>query len=112
MSYSKIKLDADKPQSLETEIMFNIASERAAGAELIMFEFLKSGDEKNDKKLSGTAVRLLKKMKSERKIQFYADEDSFRRSSTEAEFLYNKYPMLFEIREESDSTRDIFYVKL
>ena len=81
MKCTKILIECEASQTLETSIMFNVATERVNGTELIAFDFLLPTDEKNEKKLINVAYRLLKKMKAERKIQFYATEQSLDRKS-------------------------------
>ena len=112
MKYSVIVTTATSSHTLETEIMFNLASERVNGTELIRFDIKKVEDEKSNKKNIQSAMRLFRKLKFERKIQFYANDVSFSNNSTEAAFLYNKYPELFVNREVSNFEKEVIYVKL
>ena len=112
MKCTKLLIECELSQPLETALMFNIATERVNGTELIAFNLVMPQDEKNEKKLINVAHRLLKKMKAERKIQFYATEQSFESNTTEAQFLYNKYPEIFENRETAESGCAVIYVKL
>jgi len=114
MKYIEIILKSETVNniSLETELMFDLATERVGGTELVRFTLNKQGDEKLDRRNFSTVLRLLRKMKSEKKIQFFATEQSFAESSTEAAFLLNKYPEQFENREKSSEFNEYIYVKL
>ena len=112
MKYITHSVNTGETVSLETEIMFDIASDRISGAELVSFGITKPEDEKIAKKIISTALKLLKKLKGEKKIQFYATDDSFISNSTEAQYLYNKYPSEMDARAESSSTVEYIYVKL
>lgn len=92
-----------------TEMLFEIASARADGAELLRVD-LDSRDE-NSTKLMQFLIRKLKAMKQKGQVQFFASADSFEKSSTEAVFLLNKYPTHFE-GISTDKSENYIYVKL
>ena len=81
-----IKLTCDKSTELDTEIRFNIATERASREELIRFDINSCDD---------TVVRhvtkILRRMKSEGAVQVVAPRDSFISEDTEASYINNKY---------------------
>jgi hypothetical protein len=112
MKYITHNISSSEIISAETEITFDIATDRINGAELVCFGVSKPEDEKISKKLVGAVFRLLKKLKGEKKIQFYATDDSFSSNATEAQYLYNKYPEQMDNRVPSDSLVEYIYVKL
>lgn len=92
------------------ELRFSVASERADGAELLRVNAPSTDNEKEDAKLLSLITKTLKQMKSEKLIQFFATNKSFKISSTEAEFLINKYPDEFSC--VSEETVSFFYIKI
>lgn len=108
MQYKTINLKGREPGELTTEVMFEIASARADGEELVKFnipseEALGSFYKKNLNELK----RTFKKMKTAGQIQLFAMKSSFVESSTEAIFLMNKYPTVFE---DSDFLNEDGYI--
>jgi hypothetical protein len=65
-------------------------------------------DEAN--KLKSSLIKLLKKMKEDSRIQFFADSHSFELNTTESEFLINKYPEVFANKEIISD--EGYYIKL
>ena len=115
MSYREINLRSASADAVATEIMYEIASCRADGVELIRFNIsyginLEAMNEV--KKILSSATRLLKNMKQKGSIQFIATSDSFESGSTESSFLYNKYPELFEGSAVLDAGDNYIFVKL
>ena len=78
--------------SIATEVMFNIASERACGAETVKISVSAEVDEAKRDKMLSTVQKLLRSMKKQGRIQFFASLDDFTASATEAQYLKNKYP--------------------
>ncbi len=112
MVLKKILLRSNLPEHLATEIMYEIAAARADGAELIRIETSTSEDGASVyKKLYSSLIRLLKGMKDDGRIQFFATKDNFDSLSTEAVFLQNKYPTHFESISSEDG-KDYLYIKL
>ncbi len=109
MKIKYIQLKSGLGDEALTEIMFEIASARAEGAGLLRFE-LNEQDE-SFSKLMLYIIRKLKGMKQKGHIQFFATSDSFEKGSTEAIFLMNKYPALFEC-VNADEIKKYIYVKL
>ena len=96
---------------IETEILFQVASERASGVQLLKLNIEKGSDDKRYlRRLSG-AVRALKKMKARDAIQFFATPESFEASTQEAQFLINKYPHVFD-EVPSLSDYGFLYIKI
>ena len=112
MVLKKISLRSNLPEHLATEIMYEIAAARADGAELIRIET--STDEEGSsvhKKIYSSLIRLLKGMKDDGRIQFFATKNNFDSLSTEAVFLQNKYPAHFESNGSAEN-QDYVYIKL
>lgn len=79
-------------ESIATEIRFNVASERARKAEIMKLSV--SGELADDKrqKLTLNAQKVLRAMKKQGRIQLFATPGDFKESTTEAQYLMNKYP--------------------
>ena len=91
MEIKTIKLyERTRPQ-LWTEILFNIASEKADSCDLVRFELPTLGDG-TDEKAFTAATQVLKALKRSASIQLFADEESFALGKTEAAYLLNKFP--------------------
>lgn len=110
MKYIVINLQGKDQNEISTEIMFELAGAKIDGAELVRFN-IENADDDSGKKRSSAMLKVLKNMKSAGKIQFYATPESFAGEKTEAVFLINKYPELFE-RKEPDNNIMYAYVKL
>ena len=108
MKYKTIQLIETDNRSLATELTFELAVARADGVELLKVS-LPCGIDDTYKKIA-TLTKLLRGMKDAKKIQFFATHENFRSSSTEAVFLINKYPEIFENMQENEDT--FIYVKL
>ncbi len=113
MSYKEINLRSLTPDGAVTEIMYEIATARADMVDLIRINSLcREAEEANDsKKVFSSITRLLKTMKQNGSIHFFATQDSFARSTTEAVFLQNKYPELFSVQPEVENG-EFVYIKL
>ncbi len=110
MKYKELNLIGTEPRDLTTELMFELASARVEDTELVRFNIIIS--EPMAKKNVSTITKVLKNMKSSGQIQFFATKESFNSSSTEAVFLINKYPELFENIPATTDVNIYFYVKL
>ena len=114
MKYKVIELRGKEARDLTTEAMFEIASAKADGLELIRFNIhlLTDGAENLAKKNLKPVIKTLKNMKSTGQIQFFATPESFKTSSTEAVFLINKYPTLFANIDDESETDTYIYIKI
>ena len=112
MKYKVIDLAVRKTDGVAPEIMYNVASERVDSVELICFNLPVTDDETVRRRINSAALRTFKEMKSRGAIQLYATRSSFLEQTTEAKYLINKFPELFEDADyEAMDTRSI-YVKL
>lgn len=113
MKYKELKLRAKTPDGASTEIMYEIATARADGFNLIRIDI--SYDENEGsveiKKIIHTLIKLLKSMKQNGNIHFFATPESFSLGSTEAVFLQNKYPEHFADKVQNNEGMFI-YIKL
>lgn len=107
MIIKEFTLESALPDQIFTEIMYEVASARSDRADLVRINFTSSDTEK---KRIDSAVKILKKMKADGRIQFFATKEGFISSNTEAVFLNNKYPEHFSSSENSDS--NFIYIKL
>ena len=81
-----IELTGNKPTELDTEIRFSIASLRASGEELVRFDIRSESDT-----TPRSALKILRRMKSEGAVQAVASRESFALEDTEARYINNKY---------------------
>ena len=109
MNYKIIIPEGKDLDSLVTELRYHVAATRAGGDDLLMIK-IPDGDESRGKKTKSSVLRILRTMKNEGLIQFYAVKESFDSSSTESEFLINKYPIVFE--DQKKIGHNDVYVKL
>lgn len=86
-----IELTCDSLAGLDTEIRFNIASERAEGVNLVRFDIKSDSDSR-----LRLAIKVLRRMKSEGAVQVFASRDSFASEDTEASYINNKYGKILE----------------
>ena len=108
MVYKTFVLRSTTAQKAKTEIMYEVASAHAAGTELLRINITKD-DAISYKRIHNSVVKILKEMKGSSLIQFYATQDTFAEIGTEAQFLFNKYPDIFEnIPKENDGLGFIY----
>ena len=112
MEYAVYEIKYDYDTDIETEARFYIASARADGAVLVRFD-LRYGEEKRTvKRRLAVLVRLLKQMKRESLIQFFATEEDFTNMSMEADFMYNKYEKYISTDKSASSADTFVYIKI
>lgn len=112
MKYKEIELKSETAASLKSEMLFEIASERVSGTEVIRFIIYNKGDAQVYNRLVTAAAKQLRAFKRRGIIQFLADYGSFEKNATEAEFLFNKYPEIFTAPPTETDGRFFVYVKL
>ena len=113
MNIKQLNFTVDNIDTLLTEIMFEIASCRADGYEVVCLNlhFLCEDAPSTATKSKDAVTKGLKGMKQKGLIQFFASNKSFANGATEASFLINKYPELLNDIENHDC-EDYFIVKL
>ena len=109
--YKIIKIDKNVTDSM-IEVRFAVASARASSDEILRVELEIDDNEKSRAKRISNLTKILKQLKEEKLIQFFASKNSFSDSSTEAKFLLNKYPELFKSIDIENEAIDFFYIKI
>ena len=112
MEYRQILVRGLTAEAVTTEIMYEVAGVRSAGSELLRININKTDDEKSFRRVVSAAVKVLKGMKEQGKIQVFATPKSFEDTTMEAQFLINKYPELLQTVSEETSDATYIYVKL
>lgn len=112
MIYKVVEIESLNGDDALVEMRFNIASARAAKAELMRLDIPYGDDEKEYKKIFNSLTRELKSMKEERLIQFFATKKSFSDHTTEAAFLLNKYPSVFLCGLTDNENAGYIYIKI
>ena len=78
--------------TVQTEILYSIASARASGADFVGLNI--AGESAEKIKLAATKV--LRAAKKQEKIQLFASSEELATTTTEAQYLNNKYPDLVD----------------
>lgn len=112
MKYKVLNLHSEAPKTIETEVMYEVVSARVDGASLLRLNITKGENEKLHKRRVLAVKRTLKGMKGRGTIQFYAFPENFESSGTEANFLANKFPELFEMTPEENDEESFVYIKI
>lgn len=107
--FSSFELSGTCRTELNTEMRFLLAGAKVDGAELVRLCLPVSGNEKEDARVNGCAIKVLRTLKKESVIQFYVNKEGFSVGSTEASFLLNKYG---EYISDPICAPGVIYVKL
>ena len=89
--YTSYDLQGNCRSELNTEMRFLFATAKIDGEELVRLVLPLCDDDKENGRISGSAIKVLRTLKKEGVIQFYVNRESFAASSMEASFLLNKY---------------------
>ena len=107
--FCEYKLTGTCLSELDTEIRFNIANARQERAELIRLALAPSESESEAKRIANCVIKILRSMMKANLVQFFINCEDIHLSSTEAEFLLNKYSsFILNYQNESIS----FLIKL
>jgi hypothetical protein len=106
---SSFELTGNCRNELDTEMRFLFASAKVDGEELIRLILPVTEDEKENSRINGCVIKVLRTLKKESVIQFYVNREGFVAASTEASFLLNKYG---EFISDDISEPKIIFVKL
>ena len=90
MKYLNVTLSGKSINELETEMRYHIASARIDEVRLVRFDLILDADEIG-KRINGCALRVLRSLKKSGVIQYFSDASGLQKSSTEAQFILNKY---------------------
>ena len=107
--FSCFRLLGQSRTELNTELRFIFASARVDGVELLKLDMPVFESEKDNARISGCLIKVLRTLKKENVIEFYVNKESFLASSTEAIFLLNKFGTHIDLETLDDNT---LYVKL
>ena len=107
--FSSFKLLGQSRTELNTELRFIFASARVDGVELLKLDLPVLEIEKDDARINGCLIKVLRTLKKENVIEFYVNKDSFAANSTEAIFLLNKYGKHIDV---DSIDRTSVYVKI
>ena len=110
--YKRLELSAEESVKVATEVMFEVATARAEGVELMRFSLKAKEDARIVSRLSRAAKKVLKDMKGRGAIQFFAFPESMENKSMEYEFIVNKYSGLLDLSADGVEGEEYFYVKL
>lgn len=111
MKYTKKILRSKTLQTIKNEFLFEIASERFSGTELIRFELENAPEGGAMEKLSLAITRFMRSLKLKGLVQVYATQGSFKINNTEAKYLINKFPEVFSEEGSTESEGYFIYVK-
>jgi hypothetical protein len=111
MVYKEITIKSKNKESVETEVMFEIAAARADNIELLCVVFSAEDEQDVLTKTKSVITRKLKAMKQAGLIQFFTDTQAFTMMTTEADFLLNKYPDVFSDKK-SRAESDCIYIRI
>ena len=89
--FNSYKLIGNCRSELNTEMRFLFASARVDGEELVRLDLPFCDNEKENSRISGSVIKVLRTLKKDGVIQFYVNREGFAATSTEASFLLNKY---------------------
>ena len=93
MKYVTLTPTASASSTLETEIMFAVASARAQGIEFLKIDI--SADKESGMK--SAVAKHLRQLKKQGRIQLFVDAHDLHGASTEAQYLTNKYPDILDV---------------
>lgn len=110
--FKEICLKSETSAALKSEMLFEIASERVSGTEIIRFNIYNRGNDSVFLRLTTAAKKHVRSFKSRGFIQFFATGESFLSNETEAKFLLNKYPELFKENALESEKGFFLYIKL
>ncbi len=110
MEYSIFDLKYDKSSEITTEIMFNVASARAAGAKLIRFNISFNEDPAVTEKRIKHTFKTLRNMKKAGKLECFVTKEDLKGSSTEAAYMYNRFGKHIDVSDEA--CEEVIYISL
>ena len=93
--YNKYQITQLDPRSALTEVFYHIACSRERGEELVCLRYTYS-DEKALRRVLLNTLKALKEYRREGKISLFISYDTLFDNTTEAKYLFNKYPPLEE----------------
>ena len=96
MKFVTLTPTSSAASALETEIMFSVASARAQEIDFLRIDLL--GERAAG--IRSAAAKILRSLKKQGRIQLFVDARELCGSSTEAQYLTNKYPDILDLFEK------------
>lgn len=112
MKICSYNLCGSNQSEISTEIKFLLASARFDGVELMRFVYETNETDREAKRLYNITLKVLRSLRAKKSIQFFVLPEGFAESTTEAEFLLNKYPEHFAAPPVLKENESEFYVKI
>ena len=112
MKICSYNLCGSNQSEISTEIKFLLASARFDGVELLRFVYETNETDREAKRLYNITLKVLRSLRARKSIQFFVLPEGFAESTTEAEFLLNKYPEHFAAPPALKENESEFYVKI
>ena len=76
---------------LNTELRFIFASAKVDGIEILKLDLPITDNEKDNTRVKGCVIKVLRTLKKDGVIEFYVNREGFAANSTEAIYLLNKF---------------------
>ena len=112
MKICSYKLNGTNQNEISTEIKFLLASARFDGVELMRFVYETNEADGEARRLHNIVIKVLRSLRARKNIQFFVLPEGFSESTTEAEFLLNKYPEHFLNPPSLNHNENEFYIKI
>ena len=96
--YRYVIVGKDKGE-IETEVMYAVATARSLSEELLV---LNCGEYDSYDRTKMLALKTLKNMKKQGKVQLFVGAADVNGASTEVKYLENKYPKFTSMLDEAD----------
>ena len=106
--FKKVVIECKNDTRVETEIVFNIAGARATGNKLIRLDLVNEAKNSVFNHQKQIMLSLLREMKRDGRIQFFATEVSFEKMKLEAQFLYNKFEEFIDLSKDSEKNLFVY----
>jgi hypothetical protein len=88
--------------SQNTELNYYIASARADKADLVSFVYAEGMTEETKAKLMQNVSKSLRRIRAQGRLDFFVSGNDFNESSTEAQYVLNKFPEYMEFYKNTD----------
>lgn len=112
MKIFEYKLSGSNQNEISTEVKFMLASARFDGAELMRFVYETNDTDRDATRLRNIVLRVLRSLRARKTIQFFVLPEDFANSTTESEFLLNKYSEHFSNQSDIGKNESYFYIKI
>ena len=106
MNYLEFDLNGIDTKELSARLSFDIATARNSDFSLVKYFFDNNGSDKFQKALTAR----LREIKKQGRIAFFVSSKDFLSGTTEAEYLFNKFPELKNETARDDTV--CFFVKI